>query len=325
MIAEPFASTVIAVDVTERCTIFAEFNRWLNGTARVDVRQGDLYAPVEPLSFDRIIAHPPYVPALSQSLIYRDGGESGDDLLRRIVEGLPRHLARDGTFHVLSIGMDTADASYEARVRQWLGHAAPEFDIVFALGSRMSPAEFARSLVAKRPGSGPEDLERWMELFGRLSISDVVYGALVARRFNPSSGAPQTRRVFAGERTDADSFLWLLNWFTRMRRPDFAEALLGSRPILSSDSQLHVDYRVRDGRFTPQMFRLLNEGARFRVQLETDGWIVALLNALDGSRTVADVYCEARTAKSLPEGFAQQDFVQMVALMIERGFVRLPA
>jgi hypothetical protein len=323
MVAEPFASSVIAVDLTDRCTVFAEFNRWLNGSTRVEVRCGDLYEPVRGLRFDRIIAHPPYVPALSQSLIYRDGGESGDALLRRIVEGLPQHLSTGGTFHVLSIGMDAGGAAFEDRVRGWLGSHSREFDVVFALGSRMSPEEFARSLVTRRPSSRPEDLGRWMELFTRLAITDVVYGALVARRFDPSAGPAQTRRVFAGENTTADSFLWLLDWFDRIRRPDFTSKLLGSRALLSPGAQLHVDYRVREGRFAPRLFRLFDEGARFRVQLETDGWVVALLNTLDGARTLAESYQEALAKKSLPDGFGEQDFVRMLSLLIERGFVRV--
>jgi methylase of polypeptide subunit release factors len=324
IVMERFASAVVAVDVTERCTVFAEFNKWLNTSTRVEIRRGDLYEPVSEERFDRIIAHPPYVPASAQSLIYRDGGETGDVLLQRIVAGLPQRLSPAGTFHALSIGMDAAGASFESRVRGWLGDASAEFDVVFALGSRMSPEEFARSLAMRRQGS-PEEFTQRMDLFTKLAVTDVVYGALVVRRFDRSTGSAQTRRVFASGNTTADSFLWLLDWFDRMRRPDFAETLLGSRPLLSSGSQLHVDYRVRDGRFNPETFRLLDESASFRVQLETEGWVVALLNAFNGERTVMDIYRQAEGGKALPDGFGERDVVGMISLMLERGFLRLSA
>jgi methylase of polypeptide subunit release factors len=64
LVAEATAERVTAVDITERCRP-ARFNCWLNGGRRVDIRQGDLFDPVKGERFDRILAHPPCVPALS--------------------------------------------------------------------------------------------------------------------------------------------------------------------------------------------------------------------------------------------------------------------
>src|SRR4051794_26098959 len=59
----PAARRCTAVDVAERSVHFAGFNAWLNGSTQVDNRAGDLYTPLQGRRFDRIIAHPPYVPA----------------------------------------------------------------------------------------------------------------------------------------------------------------------------------------------------------------------------------------------------------------------
>jgi SAM-dependent methyltransferase len=321
LVAEATAQRVTAVDITERCTEFARFNSWLNSSERVDVRQGDLYDPVRGERFERILAHPPYVPSLSDRLIYRDGGETGDKLLRRIVEQLPEHLNSGGTFHALSIGMDTTEAPFETRVREWLGPAGSEFDIVFAFGSSMVPEEFARSLVTRASGSQPGDYDRWVELFTRRHVRDVVYGALVVKRVDPGAGEPQTRRVVAGPGTGPDSFAWLLRWFDWLRRPGLHERVLTSRQILAKGSQVDVHHVVENGQFVPQSFRLRNDEAPFKVQLNTDGWVVRVLSAFDGRQTAAEVYEAANRSGSIPNGFTQTDFADLACLLVERGFL----
>ena len=67
---------------------FAEFNAALNGLTNVRVLEGDVYAPLGDEHFDVVIAHPPYVPALETEFVFRDAGEDGEQVTRRIVDGL---------------------------------------------------------------------------------------------------------------------------------------------------------------------------------------------------------------------------------------------
>jgi SAM-dependent methyltransferase len=321
LVAEATAESVTAIDITERCTEFARFNCWLNGSERVEVLQGDLFDPVRGRRFDRILVHPPYVPTLSDTLVYRDGGEAGDRLLRRIVAELPDYLNPGGTFHVLSIGMDTVDAPFEGRVREWLGAAGREFDIVFAFGNSMAPDEFARSLVTRVSGSRPDDYDRWVAVFDRLRVREVVYGALVARRLASGAGEPQTRRVVAGPRNGPAGFEGLLRWFDWLRRPARRDRVLASRPNMAASSEVEVRHAVEGGHFVPRTFRLLNDDAPFKVQLNTDGWVVSVLSAFDGSRTVEQLFEEAARAGSIPAEFGQTDFVDLVCFLFERGFL----
>src|SRR6185369_4257091 len=94
-----FSRTVRAAataDITERAALFAEFNARLNEAA-VSSFCGDLYSPLSGRKFDVISAHPPFVPATGQNMVYRDGGNTGEEITRRIVEGLPTHLRAGGT------------------------------------------------------------------------------------------------------------------------------------------------------------------------------------------------------------------------------------
>jgi methylase of polypeptide subunit release factors len=124
------ARHVWACDLTSRSIHFAEFNRRLNGIGNITFAQGDLYEAVKQQTFDRIVAHPPYVPDVSdEMLVYRDGGDDGEKVLRRIVEGLPAHLRPGGMFYAFVMSTDRESGTLTDRIRQWLGTAAGEFEI----------------------------------------------------------------------------------------------------------------------------------------------------------------------------------------------------
>jgi len=316
------APRVVAVDLTDRATHFAIFNRWINGTDNVEVRTGNLFEPVEGEWFDRIVAHPPYVPTLFHTAIYRDGGETGDQVLREIVRQAPQHLCAGGTFHLLSIGLDTAAAPFEARVREWLGDASAQFDIIFGLSSSKAPKQFARTLVDRVNGSSPSDYERWLAVFDRLQVRDVVYGALVGRRIREPGGGPQTRRVVLQTPAGPDGFDRLFRWFDYLRRPDRIAHVLATRPSVGAGTSLDVHYDLDGGSLTPRTFRLTNDGAQFKIQLETDGWVIALMNEFTGAETVASVYDAARRGRRVPDGFEAFDFCELVCFLAERGLLQ---
>lgn len=316
------ARRCVAADLAERSVHFARFNAWLNDVPGVEVVCGDLYDPVRGRRFDRIVAHPPYVPALTHTLTYRDGGETGDEIVQRIIAGVPQHLDEGGTFHVLCLGMDTADRSVEQRVRGWLGDAQAEFDIVFAVDSRTPPEVIATKLVA---GGSPHDLERWRAMFENLKVKEFVYGAIAGRRFTPAGdGDAFTRRVLLEDETTGESFDRLFHWFDWLRLPGREARLLDSRPRLAADLRLEVRHDVEGGTFVPAGYTLTNGGHPFRARLETGAWVVALLSELDGSCTVRERYRSAAERGRIPANVGEADVAQMVSFLMERGCLAAP-
>ena len=63
LLGAPHADHAWAIDITARATECARFNAALNGIDNVTALEGDLYEPVYGETFDRIVAHPPYIPA----------------------------------------------------------------------------------------------------------------------------------------------------------------------------------------------------------------------------------------------------------------------
>ena len=81
--------SVIATDINPRVIHWLWKSIALNGINNIEVRVSDLYEEVRNNKFDYITANPPYVITWETSEKFRDGGEYGDDVLARILNGLP--------------------------------------------------------------------------------------------------------------------------------------------------------------------------------------------------------------------------------------------
>lgn len=89
------AAEVVAIDVDPRAVRCARANAVVNALERrVEVREGDLFAPVHGERFDLVVSNPPFLPGVPRSpadLAFRAG-----DVAERLAGGLDGHLAPGG-------------------------------------------------------------------------------------------------------------------------------------------------------------------------------------------------------------------------------------
>ena len=323
------AQRVVAADITARATHFASFNAVLNECPNVEAREGDLYGAVTGQTFDRIVAHPPYVPSLDTAMIFRDAGETGEVLVKRIIEGLDRHLRPGGTLSIVCAGWDTDAGSFEARARGWLGPSDAEFDVIFAYTNELSPQQLATQLAGRRRGDDGGEFARWDDIFRRGGMRRLMYGALVMQRRVAGArgaGAPLTARVRLSASTDGASFEWALRWYDWLRAtpvPAVMEALGGSRPRLSESLRVRVTHVPHGGMLVPAEF-VLESDRPFFAETRVEPWMAAVLAQLDGEATATAVYAKARADIVIPESFEHGDFIAFLAKAIERGYVEVP-
>jgi methylase of polypeptide subunit release factors len=92
------AEHVVATDINPRALVFLRCNAVLNDIDNVEAREGDLFLPIQGKTFDVIASQPPYVPKAAglSSATYLFGGSRRNELVARLIDGLPEHLARDG-------------------------------------------------------------------------------------------------------------------------------------------------------------------------------------------------------------------------------------
>jgi hypothetical protein len=125
LLASTHAGKAVAVDINPRAVRCARFNAEVWGSGNLEVVAGDLYEPIGEERFDLITANPPFVPSPLNTLGFRDGGRSGEDILRRIVAGLPAHLAAGGIAQIITELGERDGEPLAARLRQWLNLTAP--------------------------------------------------------------------------------------------------------------------------------------------------------------------------------------------------------
>jgi SAM-dependent methyltransferase len=122
------ARRVVATDLSPRALAFARFNAALNGVTNVELREGDLFAPVRDERFDLIAAHPPFVarPPGATASTFVHGGARGDELPMRVLAGAPEHLTASGRAVVIGDWPLVDGEPLDARARAAVGAGATD-------------------------------------------------------------------------------------------------------------------------------------------------------------------------------------------------------
>lgn len=315
-----FARHAWAIDVADRSTHFARFNALLNDVANVTAVTGDLYQPVAGLTFDRIVAHPPYVPARETQFVYRDGGSDGEEVTRRIIQGLPDFLRPGGSFHCTCTATDRRGAPLEQRLRGMLGPSADEFDIAVLVASEPDPTEYYVRLAIGGRGTWRE-AEEWHHHFAGLGVERMVYGTIaIVRHERPH--APYTVRRREGSATGADELRRLVRAAEESASTGSLERLLASRPLVPDHVSLRSQHQ-RDEHGWVLSACQLSTDVPFDVRLPCPPAMVPLLGRMDGSQTVRAIYEELSSNGALADDASIERFASYVHALAAHGLVVL--
>jgi SAM-dependent methyltransferase len=314
------ASHAWAVDITERSTQMAEFNRLLNGLNNVTTIKGDLYECLGDLTFDRIVAHPPYMPVLNRAQIFYDGGSDGEQVTRRIVMGLPRFLRPGGRFYCLAQGSDRENAPFEQRVRAWLGEEQLGFDVMVIVRATQDPADAAMHYAVKSKGGG-QAAHQMKEALRGLGIQSMVYGWMIIQRREDARPVFTTRRS-VGPSSGRNEIAWLLEWETAAVKPEFADRLAEMHPIAARSLELHTVHRVKEGDMVPEQFSLHTEYP-FSVDCRVQPWMGFLLPQCDGKSTVRQLLEFCKQNNFVHPETPLAEFVKLLMVFISGGFLEV--
>ena len=318
--ARDFTTQAFACDLGARAAKFADFNRRLNGLTNLEVKQGNLYEPFTGRKFDCIVSHPPHVPVLKPKNLFSDGGDDGEQVGKQIVQSLPQYLEPGGEFCLLSMGLDTKDAPFEQRARNWLGDANQEFDIAFVARKSVEPSEFITASVM-RGAAALEDVDRWKDLFRRRGATALVYGTLLMRRKHERR-APFTVRRQSGEMTHRRAEMdWLMRWERAAANGSGAKAALDSKLTAAPGAALRVLNQLQQGDWAPAEYKLEVEYP-FHVECKTQPWIVQLLGLCNGAKTGREQLRALIAYGLIAQGTSPDQFAQALVLLISEGFLQ---
>jgi SAM-dependent methyltransferase len=312
------ARSVATSDLTPRAARFAEFNARLNGLD-VESLQGDLYAPAADRRFDVIVAHPPYVPEVGSTLVYRDGGDTGEQVTRRVVEGLPAHLKPGGRCAILCMGRDAEEGSFEQRVRSWLGEARDEFDVVFGHETTLTPDEVIDRMKKRDEPVTDGETRAFGDLLVKLGTKQFVYGVLRIERL-PSPAPLEPLRLGMSPGATAIDFEPFLAWRRLRREPGLTDRIGRARPRLALGVELTGAGGANGWNAEPSV-AVSPSSVRLGSSLGLEAWAVPLVSRMDGAVSVDDILAAARRSGEMPSANTREDLVDLVVRLVDRGLL----
>ncbi len=282
------AETVVATDVNERALAMTRLNAALNGV-RLDVRAGSLFAPVAGEQHDLVVTNPPFVvsPGTGERLVYRDSGLPGDEMVRRVLTGLPAHLAPGGRAQVLANWVHRAGEPWQDRLGGWLAGCGCDAWVVQR--EVADPAEYVELWLKDSGHHGTatyrEQYDTWLAWFAEQGIEGIGFGWVNLRR------------------VDRDPVLRLEEWpydveqplgpevAARDRRTDFL-AGADDTALLATRLTTRVDVRQETlgapGAEDPETIVLRQQRGMRRAH-RADTVVAALVGACDGDLTVGQI------------------------------------
>lgn len=302
-----------ACDINPRAAHYAALNAALNATALHSLT-GNHYEPVAGLQFDRIVAHPPYVPQQSDDvLVFRDGGSDGEQVIEQVISGCPDHLAPGGRMYVMSYGTDREQASYPDRLRQWLGERQAEFDILLYAEVDGEPSEVVqRFRIDQR-------VRDWPRFLAEQRITGVFYGLIVIQRITAPRPVFTERRLGLGALT-ATGLERLLLLLTSVQQPAFQQRLSQAKLRLAPGLVLHSSHAVVDGELTPiEMAVQVEEPVLYRTPVPA--WVVRLLQTTDGRTTAQELHAALRRDQFLDASLPA--FIEVLRSLLQFGFLEV--
>ena len=151
------AATVDAVDLSRDALDVARINLGDHDLAdRIDLYEGNLFAPLGGRPYDLIITNPPYVAAAevdafpdeyaSEPQMAHLGGEDGLDLVRQILAAAPGHLnTGGGLLCEIGTGREILEAEFPRLPFLWLDTAESEGEVFWLNAQHFAPAQILTS------------------------------------------------------------------------------------------------------------------------------------------------------------------------------------
>ncbi len=326
---------VIATDLSARALELAALTVHVNGVRSVELRHGDLFAPLAGERVDRIVSNPPFVITPRREGVplyeYRDGGRVGDAIVEEVVRGAADHLTPGGTAHLLGnweyregLGGDGL-----ARVRRWISEAGLDGWVIER--ERQSPEQYAATWIrdgGTRVGTPEYDAlcAAWLDDFAERGVTAVGFGYIALRR-PLDEDAPRLLRteVLSSPLGSAASGLGdhLLAGFAAhdwmASRDDVA--LAGEKVLLAPDVTEERHYWPGDE--APTVIRL-RQGAGFAREIDADPALAGFVGACDGELTVGQLAAALADLLEVDEGALREQLLPQVRELLLCG-VLLPA
>jgi hypothetical protein len=182
------SETVIATDISHRALQLASLSAQINGVANIDFRHGSLLEPLHE-TVDLLVSNPPFVitpRSTDTTFEYRDGGMTGDALVRALFSRIPSVLTPGGRSVCLG-NWETTSGSGDGP-ETWVSE--DDTSVFVIEREALDPVAYAETWV--RDGGIPRASDSWntavtdwLDDFDARAVEEIVFGyVLMARADN---------------------------------------------------------------------------------------------------------------------------------------------
>lgn len=313
LLAAPHARHVVATDRNPRAVAFTRLAAALNGAA-VEVREGDLLAPVEREAFDLVVSNPPFVVSPGPRYTYRDAGMDGDEVSRRLVAEIPSVLAPGGHAVLLVNWLHLRGEDGDARVRSWFEGTGCDGWVVQR--ELADPEEYVTAWLRDTDESAFDALfDEWVDALA--GVEAVAFGVVALHR-RTDGLAPRVDLDVVDQPVAATWGEEVVAHFAR--RALLEGNLLGARLRLRDDVRLHEVAVRGEGGWEPVVQRLQQE-AGLRWSGGIDAYGGSLLAACDGTHRLDELLAVLAAALEEPVGELTESVLPVVRRLVEQGFL----
>lgn len=330
------AQRVIATDLSERALAIARLTVGLAGVAdRVELRLGSLFEPL-PEEVDLLVSNPPFVitpradgtsaEAAPDSFGYRDGGLTGDAIMRTIVSEAPAHLREDGAAVMLGNWEHGSDRQPPTA---WVdgGAEARATSATVIERQRMRPAEYARTWIrdggiVRASTRWHEDLDRWLTDLEARGVEEVGFGWIVLHRASSAAAAVRDfARIDSGPGSNPAGLaaflstrLGLLEWLHEAADAE----LIGTVYQLTPDVTEHR--HLRPGADDPTMITV-EQGGGLAQTFQADPALAGFLGVCDGTLTLGQISAALAQLLSVDEAALTAQLLDQVRTLVPAGVI----
>ena len=316
------AQRVVATDLNPRAIELAEVTLGLNRVDRVELRQGDLFAPVAEDAFELISTNPPYVmspPGRGPRLAYREGNSRATDWSSgssgTVQPGwhpaAPCRCSATGPIWPTSTGRSG-----------WPSWIPAGCDAHFVERELLDPSEYAEIWLADagligRPGYRQRYAE-WLDYFQALDIEAVGLGWITIRRSETSQPSIRIEPwPYAIEQPVAAALTAELDG-VEMSRSLSDDDLLATRLVLAED--VREESTGTPGAADPQHI-VLRQQRGLRRGAAMDTALGGVVGACDGELPSGVLIDSVAVLLDVAAGAVRADLLPRLRRLLVEGFL----
>ncbi len=317
VLASEHCEQVVATDVNPRSLAFARFNLALNGIAKVDLRRGDRYDPVEGEQFNLIVSNPPVVVSPSSTVRFRDSGMPGDTISSTTTTGAADHLSPGGWAFVICQWVHVDGESWQDHVGAWVGGTGCDAWAVQlrAVDTVAHALEWLHELGKTDPSEADREFDRWMSYFDEQRIIGIGSGFVVLRKSEGDQGWYKADELDAEITVGADETI--AGMFAAQ---DWLSAHPGAGDVLDASWRLAETASLFPGSGSNSPVLRQAAGLRHSVPITQDH--AEIVSKCDGSWSLRSIFDEHWKGRGrVPSQWHEEDTETTFRQLAGAGFV----